>query len=204
MTNSGFESRLSSLLASGQRQLLGIAGPPGSGKSTLAQKIHLLHPAQSIVVPMDGYHLANTELARLGRSARKGAEDTFDSAGFVALVSRLKNQNRDEIIYAPEFRREIEEPIAGAIAIRPETPLIIIEGNYLLLDFGHWARLKGLLDETWYVDIDNEIRESRLIKRHMQFGRSQTAATDWARNTDGPNASLIETSKKQANLIITA
>lgn len=194
-------ARIDALLASGQRKLLGIVGPPGSGKSTLAQEIQRLYPEQSIVVPMDGYHLANSELARLGKAARKGAEDTFDSAGFAAIILRLKTQPSDETIYAPEFRREIEEPIANAIPIQPQNQLIIVEGNYLLLNTGHWAKLHSLLDETWYVDVDHALRESRLIKRHMQFGRSEAAAIEWAHNTDGPNAKLIEASKDRADVL---
>ncbi|MFC7420483.1 nucleoside/nucleotide kinase family protein [Iodobacter arcticus] len=201
MIASSYQARLNTLLASGQRKLLGIVGPPGSGKSTLAQEIQRLHPTQSIVVPMDGYHLANSELARLGKAARKGAEDTFDSAGFAAMIQRLKTQPSDETIYAPEFRREIEEPIANAIPIQPENQLIIVEGNYLLLNSGHWTKLHSLLDETWYVNVDHALRESRLIQRHMQFGRSEAAAIDWAKNTDGPNAKLIEASKERANVL---
>jgi len=194
-------ARIDALLANGQRKLLGIVGPPGSGKSTLAQEIQQLYPEQSIVVPMDGYHLANSELARLGKAARKGAEDTFDSAGFAAMIQRLKTQPAGETIYVPEFRREIEEPIANAIPIQPDQQLIIVEGNYLLLSSGHWAKLHSLLDETWYVDVDHALRESRLIQRHMQFGRSETAAIEWVRNTDGPNAKLIEASKERADVL---
>lgn len=196
-----YQARIEALLASGQRKLLGIAGPPGSGKSTLAQEIQQLYPEQSIVVPMDGYHLANNELARQGKAARKGAEDTFDSAGFAALIQRLKIQPAGETIYAPEFRREIEEPIANAIPVQPEHQLIIVEGNYLLLDSGHWASLPSLLDETWYVDVSHALRESRLIQRHMQFGRSEAAAIEWVQSTDGPNARLIEASKDRADVL---
>ncbi|MEN9659738.1 MAG: hypothetical protein RL571_3203 [Pseudomonadota bacterium] len=196
-----YQARIDALLASGQRKLLGIVGPPGSGKSTLAQKLYELRPEQSMVVPMDGYHLAQCQLERLGRAARKGAEDTFDSVGFVALVQRIKTQDSGETIYAPAFERKIEEPIAGAIAIEPHTPLIIIEGNYLLFNSGHWSKLSGLFDEIWYVDVDHALRESRLIHRHMQFGRSEAAAIEWVRNTDGPNARLIEASKKRADVL---
>ena len=92
---------------------------------------------------MDGFHLANVELERLGRRGRKGAPDTFDSAGYVALLRRLLAQADDEIVYAPEFRREIEEPIANAIPVFAPTQLVITEGNYLLLDDGPWARGAG-------------------------------------------------------------
>ena len=109
---------------------------------------------------MDGFHLANVELRRLGRAQRKGAPDTFDSAGFAALLQRLRGPNGPEIVYAPEFRREIEEPIAGAVPVLPETRLVITEGNYLLLDDGPWAAIAGLLDDVWYVDGDESARGS--------------------------------------------
>jgi pantothenate kinase len=140
---------------------------------------------------MDGYHLANVELARLGRAARKGAPDTFDSHGYVSLLKRLRNQAPDETVYAPEFRREIEEPVAGAIPIFPQAHLLIAEGNYLALDQGGWSQVAALLDEIWYVEVDPALRHARLVARHMQFGRSQQEAEDWVQNTDEPNARLI-------------
>ena len=196
-----YKSRLDALLSSGGRKLLGIVGPPGCGKSTLALSLLTLLGKSAVAVPMDGFHLANVELARLGRAGRKGAEDTFDSAGYVSLLRRLKTQQPNEIVYAPEFRREIEEPIANAIPVFPETPLVITEGNYLLLDHGHWAAVRALLDEVWYVDIDQCVRRERLVKRHMQFGRSPTAAQDWVANTDDPNAVQIEATKSRADIL---
>jgi pantothenate kinase len=150
---------------------------------------------------MDGFHLANVELERLGRRGRKGAPDTFDSAGYVALLRRLLAQPDDEIVYAPEFRRELEEPIANAIPIHPRTQLVITEGNYLLLEDGPWAHVKGLLDEVWYVDVPDEARVHRLTQRHMQFGRSAQDATAWVENTDEPNARLIEASRARASFV---
>ena len=99
---------------------------------------------------MDGFHLAGAELVRLGRQNRKGAPDTFDAAGFTALLRRLRAPD-GEVVYAPEFRREIEEPIAGALAVAPDVPLVVTEGNYLLLGDGPWGPVRGLLDEAWYV-----------------------------------------------------
>ena len=126
-------ARVHELLRDGQRKLLGLAGPPGAGKSTLALALHAAFREVSQVVPMDGFHLANTELERLGRAGRKGAPDTFDSAGYAALLQRLRAQRDDEVVYAPEYRREIEEGVAGAIAVAPQTQLVIAEGNYLSL-----------------------------------------------------------------------
>ena len=196
-----YKDRLNALRNGGGRKILGIVGPPGCGKSTLAAALLDRLGDDAVAVPMDGYHLANVELARLGRAGRKGAEDTFDSAGYVSLLRRLKNQQGNEIVYAPEFRREIEEPIANAIPVFPETQLVITEGNYLLLDHGHWAGVSELLDEIWYVDIDHSVRRERLVKRHMHFGRSQNAAEDWVANTDEPNAVRIEATKHRADVL---
>ena len=196
-----YKDRINALRNGGGRKILGIVGPPGCGKSTLAAALLDLLGDDAVAVPMDGYHLANVELARLGRAGRKGAEDTFDSAGYVSLLRRLKNQQGNEIVYAPEFRREIEEPIANAIPVFPETQLVITEGNYLLLDHGHWAGISDLLDEIWYVDIDHSVRRDRLVKRHMHFGRSQSAAEDWVANTDEPNAVRIEATKHRADVL---
>jgi len=196
-----YKARVNALLEGGGRKILGIVGPPGCGKSTLATVLLELLGNDAVAVPMDGYHLANVELSRLGRAGRKGAEDTFDSAGYVSLLRRLKSQPANEIVYAPEFRREIEEPIANAIPVFPETQLVITEGNYLLLDCGHWAGIRGLIDEIWYVDIDHAVRRERLVKRHMRFGRSQSEAEAWVADTDEPNAIRIEATKCRADIL---
>lgn len=197
--------RLHDLLASGQRKLLGLTGAPGAGKSTLATALlDAAGPDRAQVVPMDGFHLATVELQRLGRTGRKGAPDTFDSAGYVALLQRLREQQGDDgIVYAPEFRRDIEEPVAGAIAVLPSTQLVITEGNYLLHDVGSWRDVTKLLDESWYVDLDNAIREQRLVQRHRRFGRSAEAAQAWIESTDAPNAQLIAATKSRANYVLT-
>jgi len=195
-------ARLEGLLADGRRKLLGLVGAPGSGKSTVAQALLDALPGRAQVVPMDGFHLANAELRRLGRAGRKGAPDTFDSAGYVALLRRLRNQPAGEVVYAPEFRREIEEPVAGAIAVRPETPLVITEGNYLLLEEGPWAGVAPLLDEVWYVEVDDGLRIERLLRRHQQFGRSPEAARAWVAQTDEPNAARIAATRARAHHIL--
>jgi pantothenate kinase len=196
-----FLARVDALLAQGGRRLLGLVGPPGAGKSTLAQALLKAFPGLAQVVPMDGYHLANVELARLGRASRKGAPDTFDAAGYLALLQRLRDQSGDEIVYAPEFRREIEEPVAGAIAVLPGTRLVITEGNYLLLDDGPWAGVAALLDDCWFVDIDPALRTDRLVARHRQFGRSAEQAIDWVAHTDEPNARRIEATRERAGAV---
>ena len=148
-----------------RRRLLGITGAPGSGKSTLAAALaDALGSGRAVVVPMDGFHLAQAELERLGRAGRKGAPDTFDQSGFVALLARLR-QAAEPVTYAPQFRREIEEPVAGALPVPREVPLVIVEGNYLLVDDGPWAAVRDLLDECWYVEVDEAARMDRLVAR---------------------------------------
>jgi len=193
--------RARELVARSGRVLLGLAGPPGAGKSTLAAALQAEFSSVAQAVPMDGFHLADAELERLGRRDRKGAPDTFDADGYVALLRRLLAQGDDEVVYAPEFRREIEEPVAGAIPVLARTQLVITEGNYLLLDEGPWAQVKGLLDEVWYVDIDDSVRIERLTQRHRQFGRSAEDAAAWVAGTDEPNARLIEASRARASFI---
>lgn len=196
-------ARLQALQATGAPRLLGIVGPPGSGKSTLAHALcSALPPGQAVVVPMDGFHLANNELHRLERRHRKGAPDTFDAAGYAALLERLREPRADEVVYAPEYRREYEEPIAGAIAVAAETPLIITEGNYLLLDQGAWSCVKDLLDEVWYVDVLDATRRERLVARHQRYGRTREAALAWVQHTDEPNARLIENTRSRADWIV--
>ncbi|MGI4857085.1 MAG: nucleoside/nucleotide kinase family protein [Janthinobacterium lividum] len=200
MIEEPYMSRLRRLTTDGRRRILGLAGAPGAGKSTFAEAIVAAFPGKAVIVPMDGFHLANVELARLERASRKGAEDTFDSAGYVALLRRLRAQREDEIVYAPTFRREIEEPIANAIPVPFDVPLVITEGNYLLFEQGHWKDVRSALDEVWYVNVDAELRQQRLVARHMLFGRSESAAKLWVAQTDDVNAALIDATRARADL----
>jgi len=194
-------ARVQALLAGGGRKLLGLVGAPGAGKSTLAAALQQAFPGVSQVVPMDGFHLANVELQRLGRAGRKGAPDTFDAHGYLALLRRLRAPRPGETVYAPAFHREIEEPVAGEIAVAPEVEIVITEGNYLLLADGPWAEVAGLLDETWYVEVDDALRDERLLARHRQFGRSAEAAREWVAATDAPNALRIAAGRSRADFI---
>lgn len=193
--------KVNALLALGGRRLLGLCGAPGSGKSTLAAALKKACGNQAVVVPMDGFHLAQIELERLQRTARKGAPDTFDAAGYIALLRRLKAQSAGEIVYAPAFCREIEEPVAGAIPAFPQTPLVITEGNYLLLD-GPWASVRAELDECWFVDTDEDKRVAWLLARHVRYGRSVEVARAWIESTDAPNARLIQATRDKADLLV--
>ena len=150
---------------------------------------------------MDGFHLAQAELVRLGRADRKGALDTFDGAGYVALLRRLRAADED-VVYAPEFRREIEEPVNAAVAVPRDVPLVITEGNYLLVDEGPWAAVRGLLDEAWYVVQDEETRLRLLIARHVAFGKAPDFARDWVLRSDERNAQLVATTRPRADALV--
>ena len=189
------------LASSGGRRLLGITGPPGGGKSTLASKIAEELGEDARLVRMDGFHLAQAELVRLGREDRKGAIDTFDAAGYVALLRRLRDASED-VVYAPEFLREIEEPIAGAVAVPRDVPLVITEGNYLLVDEAGWGAVRSLLDEAWFVTTSEETRLRWLIQRHIDYGKAPDAARAWALGSDQRNAQVVDATKARADALI--
>ena len=189
------------LVASGRRRILGIVGPPGGGKSTVARLVVAQLGDAAALVPMDGFHLAQAELVRLGRRDRMGAPDTFDADGYVALLRRLRDAT-DSVVYAPEFRREIGEPIAGAIAIPRSVPLVVTEGNYLLLEHGGWDGVRALLDESWYVEVDEETRIERLVKRHVAFGKAPGEAREWTMGSDQRNAEVVARTAHRADLVV--
>lgn len=193
--------RASRLARAGRRGIIGICGAPGAGKSTLATAVSETLGDRAIVVGMDGFHLAQAELARLGRAERKGAPDTFDADGYVHLMRRLRAN--DGTVYAPLFRRDIEEPIANAVAVPPETPLVITEGNYLLLPDPPWCELRALFDEVWFLAPEESDRTRRLVERHRAYGRSPDAALARARGSDQANAELVLATAARADLLIT-
>lgn len=193
--------RARALAAGGRRALLGITGPPGGGKSTLAAGIAAELGGRAVLVGMDGFHLAQAELERLGRAGRKGAPDTFDAAGYVALLRRLRAAD-EAVVYAPEFRREIEEPINAAVAVPRDVPLVITEGNYLLVDEGPWRHVRELLDESWYVVQDESTRVKLLIARHIEFGKDPDFAREWVLRSDERNAALVATTRPRADALV--
>ncbi len=196
--------RATAMADAGARRILGIAGCPGAGKSTLAAMITAaLGPRRAVLVPMDGFHLANSTLIALGRRNRKGAPDTFDAAGYVALLARLRDQRAGEVVYAPEFRRDFGEGISGAIAVPGDVPLVVTEGNYLLHDAPVWAEVAPLLHECWYVDVGDEVRLERLLARHVHYGKTEQEAFEWVMRSDEANAALIRTTRRRADRHIT-
>lgn len=195
-------ARARRLATPGTRRILGITGAPGAGKSSVAAAIVAELGPLAVTVPMDGFHLSNSELGRLGRRDRKGAPDTFDADGYVALLWRIKAGD-GEVVSAPEFSREIEEPLADMIAVPRRVPLVITEGNYLLLDDGPWAAIRALVDEVWYLDPDNRTRIDRLIDRHVRYGKSLDEARAWVARSDEPNARLVASTRDRADVIVT-
>jgi pantothenate kinase len=213
--------RARSLSAQDGRRVLGITGSPGSGKTTLAVAlVEALNtpasdggargPEWACHVPMDGFHLADVELARLGRLDRKGAADTFDACGYAALLRRIRTaesprgSDPGETVYAPAFDRRIEQPIAGAIPVPAACRLVVTEGNYLLLEDSAWRDARAAIDEIWFCDLDDGERRRRLVERHVAFGKSRHEAEAWVARVDEPNAAAIAANRAAADVIVTA
>ncbi|WP_349899861.1 nucleoside/nucleotide kinase family protein [Parafrigoribacterium soli] len=184
-----------------RRVLVGIVGPPAAGKSTIAEKLVQLLGPTSAVLGMDGFHLPQRTLVKLGKRDRMGAPDTFDVDGFVSLLITLSG-NTGATVLAPGFDREIEEPIPEAIRLGPELKTIVVEGNYLLHDSGGWERVAPLLDLSFFVRIEHDIRMARLVERHIRYGKTPDAALAWATGPDADNARLIGATAERADYII--
>ena len=188
-------------LITGERKIVGLIGKPGAGKSTLSAQLIEHLGAEAAILNMDGYHLSNLALRELGRADRKGAPDTFDALGFTAILKRVKNQV-DQDIYFPVFDRSIEESIAAQGVITPEVKLVITEGNYLLHNKDNWGGVKELLDESWFIEVDDQIRIERLVNRHHKFGKSKADAHSWATGSDENNARIVAQTRELADVII--
>jgi pantothenate kinase len=206
-------ARARGLLAHRDRAVLGITGAPGAGKTTLVEALLAAlrdAPPEGMDgtdwlahVPMDGFHLADVQLDRLGLRHRKGAPETFDAAGYHCTLTRILENDGAGPVYAPGFERELEQPIAAAIAVPPEARLILTEGNYLLMDEGEWPKVRATMAEVWYVDLPDQVRRDRLVERHVRFGKTPDAAREWVDRSDEANAVLVRKLRSSADLVVT-
>jgi pantothenate kinase len=196
------------LVGDGSRAILGIAGSPGAGKSTLVdlllERVAAAKGADWVAhVPMDGFHLADAQLERIGARGRKGAPDTFDAAGYAHLLERVKREV-DEPVYVPGFDRTLEQPLAAALVVLPSARLVVTEGNYLLLDDPDWARARRAMDAVWFVTSDESKRIERLVARHIEFGKTPDEARAWVATIDQRNAELVAATISKADRVISA
>jgi pantothenate kinase len=177
------------------RVVVGLAGPPGAGKSTLATRIvdEFNGGAADVaaLVPMDGFHLSNAQLTRLGRRSRKGAPDTFDAAGYLAMLARVRQAYLYDDVYAPQFDRALEESIAAGLVVPAGARLVVTEGNYLALDADGFGGVRELIDRLYFLACPDSQRRTRLLARHLGGGRSLVAAEHWVATVDELNAALI-------------
>ena len=190
----------------GERLVIGIVGAPGAGKSTLAAALvaglRADGATRAVQVPMDGFHLADVQLNRLGLRHVKGAPPTFDGDGYAALLGRLRH-DRTRPVYTPNFERDLEQPLAGAIVVEPEDDIIITEGNYLLLQDDPWPSTRSECHDVWFVDVADDVRLPRLIARHVQFGKTADEAHEWVMRNDEANTAVVKASAAGADLTVT-
>lgn len=190
--------------------VIGVVGTPGAGKTTLVESLvrelnkDTTDPEHQAFahVPMDGFHLSDQELARLGLLNRKGAPESFDVYGYAATLQRLRSR-REAVVYAPGFERTLEQPIAGLIPVFPSATTILTEGNYLLLDRPDWQQVRNQCNEIWYCEQEDDLRIQRLIQRHIQFGKTPAEAESWVHTVDEKNAELIRSTRANADLVVT-
>ena len=191
-------------LKEGRRILVAVAGPPASGKSTLAHKLSVgIREAgrSAAVVPMDGFHFDDAILKDHGDLDRKGAPWTFDVGGFATLVERLST-NADDVIYVPVFDRALELSRASGRAIPSTVEVLLVEGNYLLLDEPEWTKAAQHYGLTVMLDVDLVTLEERLLDRWTGFGLSRDAAQTRAAENDLPNGTLVLTKSRRADVYL--
>src|SRR3954454_5975745 len=164
--------------ADGARGMIGLAGAPGAGEASVAAALAATGGPGWAVVPMDGFHLADVELSRQCLLDRKGAPETFDAWGYAVLLDRLRRRP-DHVVHAPGFERDLEQPLAGGIAIAPTVDVLLTEGNYLLPARPEWRAARAALDEVWFVETEERLRVQRLLRRHVESGKTPEAARAW-------------------------
>jgi len=194
-------ARARALMASGQRVVLGIVGPPGVGKSTLAQALVREIGERAAYLPMDGFHLPQARLRALGTRDRMGAPETFDAGAFATLVEAVV-ASPGRSLTAPGFDRTVEEPVLDGVRIGAAARLVVTEGNYLLLPGDDWERARARMAAVWQLRLAEEVRRERLLARHIAFGKSPAQALEWMTRVDEPNARLVQSYAARADLII--
>ncbi|WP_199854681.1 nucleoside/nucleotide kinase family protein [Streptomyces dioscori] len=183
------------------RAVLGLAGPPGAGKSTFARALVAHLGEGAAYLPLDGFHLSNAQLERLGLTARKGSEPSFDVWGYVDLLRRVLDETvRD--IYVPDYDRTLHEPVAARHLVPGAARLVVTEGNYLACDLPGWRDAYVLMGECWYVEAPGGVRHERLVERQLAGGRDEAQARDWVATNDDPNGQLVEKSRDRCHRVV--
>ncbi|MES2968586.1 MAG: nucleoside/nucleotide kinase family protein [Pseudomonadota bacterium] len=183
------------------RFITALAGPPGAGKSTLAAAVVAALGPGARVVPMDGFHYDDTVLIARGQRARKGAPETFDVAGFLNLMRRLRDDTETEVAI-PVFDRTMELSRAGADIVTPDDQFLVVEGNYLLLEENPWTALGDYFDMTVFLDVPEAELERRLIQRWLDHGKTEAEAVAWIASNDLPNALRVTRGSRTADAVI--
>src|SRR5918997_2686900 len=200
----GLLDRALRLLDRPGRAVLGIAGAPASGKSTVAARLlaelERQRPSEAVGVGMDAFHIGHRVLVRRGQAGIKGAPETFDAVGYLHLLQRIRTESGT--IYAPEFDRDIEDSLAHVVEIGPDVGLVVTEGIYLLLDTPPWDGVRALLDEAWFVHLNDAERRRRMVARHLRHGHDQADAEARTFGTDERNAQLVNAAPIRPDLWI--
>ena len=188
--------------AGAARVLIGVTGAPGAGKSYFAAELlAAMGDGLAGYVPMDGFHLSNAQLHRLGRRDRKGAVDTFDVDGYVATLARVAQAYDVTDIYVPDFDRRLDDPVAAGGVVVAGERVVVTEGNYLGFEVDGWGPVRATLARLYYIDCPADVRRERLIQRHMAGGRSKQDAAAWADTVDEPNAQLIAATRGRCDRV---
>ena len=182
-----------------RRFLTAVAGPPGAGKSTCAAAVVAALGPGAKAVPMDGFHYDDAVLRARGARDRKGAPDTFDVAGFLHLLRRLRVE--DEVAI-PLFDRDLEISRAGADIVTAQDRLLVVEGNYLLFDKAPWDQVAGLFDLTVWIDVPEAELDRRLVARWAHYGKTPEAARAWIDSNDMPNIRRVVAGSRAADVVL--